>query len=404
MMLSAPIPQTILGLAPYRPLNTNHSRSQQEDTMLATITLAGTVTAQGAVVNMHADGRVTIADGVRRLTGWPVARAFRGTLSAIALSVLALGAAPAPVQAESLLNVSYDPTRELYREFNEAFTAWWVAQGNEAPAIEVSHGGSGSQARAVIDGLEAQVLTLALAGDIDRVAAAGKLPADWQSKLPNNSSPYTSTIVFLVREGNPEGIADWGDLVQEGVEVITPNPKTSGGARWNYLGAWAWAEKNGQNPQEFVGKLFANVPVLDSGARGSTTTFAQRGIGDVLLAWENEAYLALKELGEDQFDIVVPSISVLAEPPVALVEGNIKSDAQRKLAEAYLNFLYTPEGQALAFKHFYRAWDASAANPEDVARFPQLELVDIASFGGWAKVQTEHFADGGIFDQIYVPK
>lgn len=401
---STSLPQTILGLVPYRPMNPAPSRLQQEKTMLATITLAGTVTAQGPVVDAHADGRVTIADGLRRLTGWPVARAFRGTLSAIALSVLALGAAPAAVQAESLLNVSYDPTRELYREFNEAFTAWWVAQGNEAPTIEVSHGGSGSQARAVIDGLEAQVLTLALAGDIDRVAAAGKLPVDWQSKLPNNSSPYTSTIVFLVREGNPEGITDWGDLVKDGVEVITPNPKTSGGARWNYLAAWAWAEKNGQNPQEFVSKLYANVPVLDSGARGSTTTFAQRGIGDVLLAWENEAYLALKELGEDQFDIVVPSISVLAEPPVALVEGNIKSDAQRKLAEAYLNFLYTPEGQALAFKHFYRAWDASAANPEDVARFPQLELVDIASFGGWAKVQADHFADGGIFDQIYVPK
>jgi sulfate/thiosulfate-binding protein len=404
MTPSGPIPQTILGLVPYRPLTKHHSRSLQENTMFATITLAGTVTAQGPVVDAHADGRLTIADGLRRLTGWPVARAFRDTLSAIALSVLALGAAPAPVQAESLLNVSYDPTRELYREFNEAFTAWWVAQGNEAPTIEVSHGGSGSQARAVIDGLEAQVVTLALAGDIDRIAAAGKLPADWQSKLPNNSSPYTSTIVFLVREGNPAGIADWGDLVKEGVEVITPNPKTSGGARWNYLAAWAWAEKNGQDPQEFVGKLFANVPVLDSGARGSTTTFAQRGIGDVLLAWENEAFLALKELGEDQFDIVVPSISVLAEPPVALVEGNIKSDEQRKLAEAYLNFLYTPEGQALAFKHFYRAWDVSVANPEDVARFPQLELVDIASFGGWAKVQADHFADGGIFDQIYVPK
>jgi sulfate transport system substrate-binding protein len=404
MTPSNPFPQTILGLVPFRAIHPSQSRIQQEKTMLATITLAGTVTAQGPVVDAHADGRVTIADGLRRLTGWPVTRAFRGTLSAIALSVLALGAAPAPVQAESLLNVSYDPTRELYREFNEAFTAWWVAQGNEAPTIEVSHGGSGSQARAVIDGLEAQVVTLALAGDIDRIAATGKLPADWQSKLPNNSSPYTSTIVFLVREGNPEGITDWGDLVKEGVEVITPNPKTSGGARWNYLAAWAWAEKNGQNPQEFVGKLFANVPVLDSGARGSTTTFAQRGIGDVLLAWENEAYLALKELGEDQFDIVVPSISVLAEPPVAIVEGNITSDAQRKLAEAYLNFLYSPEGQALAFKHFYRAWDASAANPEDVARFPQLELVDIASFGGWAKVQAEHFADGGIFDQIYVPK
>ncbi|WP_349037363.1 sulfate ABC transporter substrate-binding protein [Pseudotabrizicola sp. 4114] len=338
------------------------------------------------------------------MTGWPVPRFVRGAVSALALAVLALGSAPAQVQAETLLNVSYDPTRELYREFNEAFSAWWVAQGNTAPVIETSHGGSGSQARAVVDGLEAQVLTLALAGDIDRVAEAGKLPADWQSKLPHNSSPYTSTIVFLVREGNPKGLADWGDLVAEGVEVITPNPKTSGGARWNYLAAWAWAEKNGQDPQAFVGQLYKNVPVLDSGARGSTTTFAQRGIGDVLLAWENEAYLALKELGEDQFDIVVPSISVLAEPPVALVEGNIKTDAQRALAEAYLNFLYTPEGQALAFKHFYRAWDASAANPEDVARFPDLELVDIASFGGWGKVQTDHFADGGIFDQIYVAK
>jgi sulfate/thiosulfate transport system substrate-binding protein len=404
MNTSTSLPQTILGLAPYRPINPAPSRLQQEKTMLATITLAGTVTAQGPIVDAHADGRVTIADGLRRLTGWPVARAFRGTLSAIALSVLALGAAPAPVQAESLLNVSYDPTRELYREFNEAFTAWWVAQGNEAPTIEVSHGGSGSQARAVIDGLKAQVVTLALSGDIDRIAAAGLLPTDWQSKLPQNSSPYTSTIVFLVREGNPKGLKDWGDLVKEGVEVITPNPKTSGGARWNYLAAWAWAEKNGQDPKEFVGALYRNVPVLDSAARGSTTTFAQRGIGDVLLAWENEAYLALKEIGEDQFDIVVPSISVLAEPPVALVEANIQSDEQRKLAEAYLNFLYTPEAQALALKHFYRAWDTSAAAPEDVARFPELELVNISAFGGWEKAQPEHFGDGGFFDQIYVAK
>jgi sulfate/thiosulfate transport system substrate-binding protein len=404
MTVAPNVLHTILGLMPFRPSSPPPKRTQQENIMLATITVAGTVTAQGPVTAHHADGRLTIADGLRRLTGWPVARAIRGSLSALALAVLAMGAAPAPVAAETLLNVSYDPTRELYREVNEAFAAWWVAQGNEAPSIEVSHGGSGSQARAVIDGLEAQVVTLALAGDIDRIAEAGKLPADWQTKLPHNSSPYTSTIVFLVREGNPEGIADWGDLVKEGVEVITPNPKTSGGARWNYLAAWAWAEKNGQDPQEFVGKLFANVPVLDSGARGSTTTFAQRGIGDVLLAWENEAYLALKELGEDQFDIVIPSISVLAEPPVALVESNIQSDEQRKLAEAYLNFLYTPEGQALAFKHFYRAWDTSKAAPEDVARFPELELVDIASFGGWASVQAEHFADGGIFDQIYVPK
>jgi sulfate transport system substrate-binding protein len=320
----------------------------------------------------------------------------------IGLSLL-IGNVP-QASAETLLNVSYDPTRELYREFNEAFSAYWVAQGNEAPTLEASHGGSGSQSRAVVDGLQAQVVTLALAGDIDRIAKAGQLPQDWQSKLPHNSSPYTSTIVFLVREGNPKGLKDWGDLVADGVQVITPNPKTSGGARWNYLAAWAWAEKNGQDPKEFVGKLYKNVPVLDSAARGSTTTFAQNGIGDVLLAWENEAYLALKELGEDQFDIVVPSVSVLAEPPVAIVDANIANDEQRKLADAYLNFLYSPEGQAIIFKNFYRGWDTSKANPEDVARFPKLELVDIASFGGWAKVQPEHFADGGIFDQIYVPK
>jgi sulfate/thiosulfate-binding protein len=378
--------------------------------MIHTVSISSHVQAQGPLIQRLPDGRLQIDTGGRSVAGFPLEREAPKGLgwksvvgsALIGLSVL-IGNAP-QASAESLLNVSYDPTRELYREFNETFTAWWVAQGNEAPTIEVSHGGSGSQARAVIDGLEAQVVTLALASDIDKIAEAGKLPADWQSRLPHNSSPYTSTIVFLVREGNPKGLKDWGDLVAEGVEVITPNPKTSGGARWNYLAAWAWADKNGQDPKEFVGKLFKNVPVLDSGARGSTTTFAQRGIGDVLLAWENEAYLALKELGEDQFDIVVPSISVLAEPPVALVDGNIKTEESRKLAEGYLNFLYSPEGQALAFKHFYRAWDASAANADDVARFPQLELVDIASFGGWAKVQPEHFGDGGIFDQIYVPK
>jgi sulfate/thiosulfate transport system substrate-binding protein len=374
-----------------------------ERDVLTTIQITDYVYAQGRTLAVHPDGSVSIQSGRETLTGRPLKSLLKGALTAVALTLAAV-IQPAPVQAETLLNVSYDPTRELYREVNEAFTAWWVAQGNEAPVIEVSHGGSGAQARSVIEGLTAQVVTLALASDIDKIAEAGKLPADWQGKLPHNSSPYTSTIVFLVREGNPKGLKDWGDLIAEGVEVITPNPKTSGGARWNYLAAWAWAEKNGQNPQEFVGKLFANVPVLDSGARGSTTTFAQRGIGDVLLAWENEAYLALKELGEDQFDIVVPSISVLAEPPVALVEGNIASDAQRELATAYLDFLYSPEGQALAFKHFYRAWDASKANPDDVARFPELELVDIAHFGGWAKVQPEHFGDGGIFDQIYVPK
>ena len=370
--------------------------------MFATLTLAGTVTAQGPIADRHPDGRVTIADGLRRLTGWPI---LKNALAAAALAVFGFGA-PLPVAAESLLNVSYDPTRELYRDLNEAFVAYWTAQGNVAPKIEQSHGGSGSQARAVIEGLEAQVVTLALAADIDRIAKEGKLPEDWQSKLPHNSSPYTSTIVFLVREGNPKGIKDWGDLTAEGVEVITPNPKTSGGARWNYLAAWAWAEKNGPengwtDPQAFVKALFEHVPVLDKGARDSTTTFAQRGIGDVLLAWENEAYLALNELGEDQFDIVVPSISVLAEPPVALVEANIKTEEQRKLAEGYLNFLYSPEAQAIIFKDYYRGWDTSKAAPEDVARFPQLELRDIASFGGWKDVQAKHFADGGIFDQIY---
>jgi len=328
----------------------------------------------------------------------------RTATAILALTLVGFGAAPHQVRAESLLNVSYDPTRELYRDINEAFDKWWTDQGHEAPQIETSHGGSGAQARAVIEGLNAQVVTLALASDIDKIAKAGKLPKDWQGKLPHNSSPYTSTIVFLVREGNPKGIKDWGDLVKDGVEVITPNPKTSGGARWNYLAAWAWAEKNGQDPKAFLHELFAHVPVLDSGARGATTTFAQRGIGDVLLAWENEAYLSLKELGDDQFDIVVPSVSVLAEPPVALVEGNIANDDQKELATAYLNFLYAPEGQAIAYKNFYRAWDASKADPADVARFPKLDLVDIAHFGGWAKAQPEHFGDGGTFDQIYTAK
>ncbi len=404
--LSQILPHTILGLAPFvhipqRAVALPMPGGLKEKTEMTTITVAGNVTAQGDTVREFADGRVTISTGTRHLTGWPIARYVRRTLSALLLATMAV-AAPHAARAESLLNVSYDPTRELYRDIDEAFAAWWVAQGNEAPAIEVSHGGSGSQARAVIDGLDAQVVTLALAGDIDKIAKAGKLPEDWQTKLPHNSSPYTSTIVFLVREGNPKGIKDWGDLVADGLQVITPNPKTSGGARWNYLAAWAWAEKNGQDPQAFVKALFEHVPVLDSGARGSTTTFAQRGIGDVLLAWENEAYLAINELGEDQFDIVVPSISVLAEPPVTLVEGNIKTDDQRKLAEGYLNFLYTPEAQAIIFKNYYRGWDASKANPDDVARFPKLELVDIAHFGGWAKVQAEQFGDGGVFDQIYV--
>jgi sulfate/thiosulfate transport system substrate-binding protein len=385
------------------------NQSQETTPMIRTIHVAGNVTAQGPEIQTLSDGRVYVDVGGRALLGWPldaVAKAkpagfvgWRLLVGGVAVALAGLTAAP--MQAETLLNVSYDPTRELYREFNEAFIAHWTALGNEAPTIEQSHGGSGSQARAVIDGLGAQVVTLALASDINKLAESGLLPENWQTLLPHNSSPYTSTIVFLVREGNPKGIADWGDLVEEGVQVITPNPKTSGGARWNYLGAWAWAEENGQDPQEFVGKLYANVPVLDSAARGSTTTFAERGIGDVLLAWENEAYLALAELGDDQFDIVVPSVSVLAEPPVALVEANLESDSQRALATAYLEFLYSPEGQAIAFSNYYRAWDASAADPEDVARFPELKRLDIEHFGGWAVVQPTHFGDGGIFDQIY---
>ena len=327
-----------------------------------------------------------------------------GVLAAAVAGFLAFGAAPQAALAQSLLNVSYDPTRELYDDINKAIVDYWVGQGNVAPEIQASHGGSGAQARAVIEGLDAQVVTLALAADLDKIAAKGKLPEDWQSKLPHNASPYTSTIVFLVRHGNPKGIQDWGDLVQGGVEVITPNPKTSGGARWNYLAAWAWAEKNGQDPQAFVKALYEHVPVLDKGARDATTTFTQREIGDVLLAWENEAYLAQNELGADAYDIVVPSISVLAEPPVAVVDANIHDDAQRKLADSYLNFLYTPEAQAIIYKNFYRGWDTSKADPNDVARFPALELVDIAHFGGWSKVQKEHFADGGVFDLIYTAK
>ena len=332
------------------------------------------------------------------------ARPLRRILAA-ALTAFALVATPQIAAAQDrLLNVSYDPTRELYRAINDAFVEKWVADGNARPAIETSHGGSGAQARAVVDGLKAQVVTLALGADIDQIAERGLLPEDWQTRLPHNSSPYTSTIVFLVREGNPKGLKDWGDLVNDGVEVITPNPKTSGGARWNYLAAWAWAEKNGQDPKEFLAKLFGNVPVLDTGARGSTTTFAQRGIGDVLLAWENEAYLALEELGEDQFEIVVPSVSILTEPPVTIVDKNIENDSQRALAQAYLDYLYSPEAQALIFKHFYRGWDTSKADPEDVARFPELDLVTIADFGGWKKAQAEHFGDGGTFDQIYTAK
>ncbi|MDO5642045.1 MAG: sulfate ABC transporter substrate-binding protein [Paracoccus sp. (in: a-proteobacteria)] len=334
--------------------------------------------------------------------------ARRSLLAAAAALALIAGFAGAPraQDAQNLLNVSYDPTREFYREYNQLFNDWWAAQGNAPATIQQSHGGSGGQARAVIDGLGAQVVTLALAADIDAIAAhSGKIPENWAELLPHNASPYTSTIVFLVREGNPKGITDWADLIKDDVQVITPNPKTSGGARWNFLAAWAWALRAYDNDEararDYVSELFRHVPVLDTGARGSTSTFVQRGIGDVLLAWENEAYLALAEQGEGAFDIVVPSVSILAEPPVALVEGNLRSDAQRAVAEAYLEHLYSPEAQALALKHFYRAWDTSAASEEDKARFPALELLTIADFGGWAEVQPAFFADGGIFDQIY---
>jgi sulfate transport system substrate-binding protein len=307
----------------------------------------------------------------------------------------------------TLLNVSYDPTRELYAEVNSAFAKYWKGKTGENIEVSNTHGGSGKQARAVIDGIDADVVTLALAYDIDAIAQnSGRVPKDWQKQLPQNSSPYTSTIVFLVRKGNPKAIKDWGDLVKPGVEVITPNPKTSGGARWNYLAAWAWAKKqNGGDEAKakaFVAELYKHVPVLDTGARGSTTTFVQRGIGDVLLAWENEAFLALKELGADKLEIVPPSLSILAEPPVAVVTANAEKKGNGAAAKAYLEFLYSDEGQKIIAKNFYRPIKPEAADPNDLARFPKLDLVTIdKDFGGWAKAQATHFADGGTFDQIY---
>ena len=305
-----------------------------------------------------------------------------------------------------ILNVSYDPTREFYAEFDEAFAEHWEEKTGQRVRVAQSHGGSGKQARAVIDGLQADVVTLALAGDIDAIASqAGLLPADWQQRLPANSSPYTSTIVFLVRKGNPKGVKDWGDLAREGVAVITPNPKTSGGARWNYLAAYAYAlRRNGGNDakaREFLGQLFKNVPVLDTGARGSTTTFVQRGIGDVFLSWENEAHLVLAQYPGD-YEIVTPSLSILAEPPVAVVDRVVDKKGTRDLAQAYLEFLYSPVGQDLAGKHFYRPADPAAAK-KYAGVFAPVELVTIADFGGWAKAQKEHFADGGVFDQVYRP-
>ncbi|MBN1942787.1 MAG: sulfate ABC transporter substrate-binding protein [Phycisphaerae bacterium] len=323
-----------------------------------------------------------------------------------------------------LLNVSYDPTRELYQEFNPAFAKYWKEKTGQDVIIEQSHGGAGKQARAVIDGLEADVVTLALAYDIDEIASRGLLPADWQRRLPQNSAPYTSTIVFLVRKGNPRGIRDWDDLVRPGVEVITPNPKTSGGARWNYLAAWAYAlkkelgdlkrlddpaaaddvKKAQEKARQFVTELYKHVPVLDSGARGSTNTFVQRGIGDVLLAWENEAFLAVRELGPDTFDIVVPSISILAQPPVTVVDKVVEKHGTRQAAEEYLKYLYSPEGQKIAAKHYYRPVDSQYADPADLERFPKVQQVRIDEvFGGWQEAQKTHFNEGGLFDKIYQP-
>lgn len=335
---------------------------------------------------------------------------LRNITTTLISGALALTLAGTSYAAEiSLLNVSYDPTRELYQDYNTAFAKYWKAKTGDNVSVKASHGGSGKQARAIIDGLEADVATLALAADIDAlVTKADLVPSNWQTRLKNNSSPYTSTIVFLVRKGNPKGIKDWNDLIKSGVAVITPNPKTSGGARWNYLAAWGYALKhNDNNPakaQEFVSKLFNNVPVLDSGACGSTTTFVERGIGDVLLAWENEAFLAIKELGPDKFDIIVPSLSILAEPPVTIVDKNVDKHGTRKVAQAYLDYLYSPEGQEIAAKNYYRPTDSKVAK-QYAKQFPKLNLITIdEAFGGWTKAQKTHFADGGVFDQIYTKK
>jgi sulfate transport system substrate-binding protein len=327
-------------------------------------------------------------------------------LAALAAAVVGVLGASAQAATVTLLNVSYDPTRELYEDFNKAFAAYWKTQSGDTVEVRQSHGGSGRQARAVIDGLEADVATLALAYDIDALNVQGKLiPANWQTRLPANSSPYTSTIVFLVRKGNPKAIRDWGDLARPGISVVTPNPKTSGGARWNYLAAWAWALRQpGGTPataEAFLKKVFKNVPVLDSGARASTITFVERGIGDVLLAWENEAFLAVKELGPDKFDIVLPSLSILAEPPVTVVDKVVNKRGTRKVAEAYLKYLYSPAGQEIIAKHFYRPRDPQVA-ARYAKSFPKLNLVTVdEAFGGWTRAQAAHFADGGSFDRIY---
>ena len=329
-------------------------------------------------------------------------------LAAAAVGVTSLAPVVAHAKDITILNVSYDPTRELYQDFNKAFAAHWKARTGDDVTIKQSHGGSGRQARSVIDGLEADVVTLALAYDIDEIASKAKLlPADWEKRLPHNSTPYTSTIVFLVRKGNPKGIKDWNDLVKPGVQVITPNPKTSGGARWNYLAAWGYALKKNNNDarkaQEFVTQLFKNVPVLDSGARGALTTFTERGIGDVFLSWENEAFLATKELGPDKFDIVVPSVSILAEPPVAVVDKVAERKGTTAVAKAYLEFLYSRRGQEIAAQNYYRPRDPQVA-ARFAKQFTKVDLFDISLFGGWTQAQKTHFNDGGLFDQIYTKR
>jgi sulfate transport system substrate-binding protein len=333
------------------------------------------------------------------MSRWTSLKIVAGSL---ALGSLSLTGAAKDI---SLLNVSYDPTRELYQEVNAGFAKYWQGKTSDKVTIQQSHGGSGKQARAVIDGLAADVVTLALAYDIDAIAEKGRLlSVDWQKRLPNNSSPYTSTIVFLVRKGNPKGIKDWTNLVNAGISVVTPNPKTSGGARWNYLAAWGYALKNFGNDEaqarDFVARLFKNVPVLDTGARGATTTFVQRGIGDVLVAWENEAMLSINELGKGEFEIVAPSVSILAEPPVALVDKVVDRHGTRAVAQAYLEFLYTPEGQEIAARHYYRPRLETVAQ-KYAANFPKITLFTINEvFGGWQKAQQAHFSEGGIFDQI----
>lgn len=336
----------------------------------------------------------------------PVPHTLRHVLLAFAVGA---GAASVAAKDLTLLNVSYDPTRELYVEYNAAFAKHWKAKTGDNVTVKQSHGGSGKQARSVIDGIDADVVTLALAYDIDEIGEKAKLiPADWQKRLKHNSSPYTSTYIFLVRKGNPKGIKDWGDLVKPGVSVITANPKTSGGARWGYLAGYGWALKqpggNEAKAKDYVAKLFSNVPVLDSGARGSTVTFAERGVGDVLLAWENEAHLSIKEFGADKFDIVYPPLSILAEPPVAVVDKVVDKKGTRAVAQAYLEYLYTPEGQEIAARNFYRPTDEKVA-AKYAKNFPKVNLFTIDElFGGWAKAQKTHFADGGVFDQIYTKK